>query len=232
MTKSQLFVATLALFPLNGSRRLVRDVVPQRASAFGFEFAPETSEHSLVNFGEVCRHGFGGVYRAHHDAGLVRRAERDENDRHLPDLFVQVVCLQEFGADVVELAERIEVFAGGELFDELRIFIGDATNLVNHAVDSLEAVGKFGRELFAFLPRKARSRDEERLCVSTAVALHAHALDGEQAARNVVRFQVVGEGESDPAKLGFVTVRERDSMKQELVKIDELEAYLSAKLGC
>jgi len=29
-----------------------------------------------------------------------------------------------------------------------------------------------------------------------------------------------------------VTVRERDSMKQELVKIDELEAYLSTKLGC
>ena len=47
-----------------------------------------------------------------------------------------------------------------------------------------------------------------------------------------VDFDTVGEGESDPAKLGFVTVRERDSMKQELVKIDELEAYLSAKLGC
>jgi glycyl-tRNA synthetase len=47
-----------------------------------------------------------------------------------------------------------------------------------------------------------------------------------------VDFDSVGEGESDPAKLGYVTVRERDSMKQELVKIDELEAYLSAKLGC
>ena len=47
-----------------------------------------------------------------------------------------------------------------------------------------------------------------------------------------VDFDTVGEGESDPAKLGYVTVRERDSMKQELVKIDELEAYLSAKLGC
>jgi len=194
MTKSQLFVATLALFPLNSSGRLVRHVVPQRASAFGFELAPETGEHSLVDFGEVCRHGFGGVHRAHHDAGLVCRAERDEDDRHLPNLFVQVVGLQEFGADVVELAERIEVLAGGELLDELRVFIGDATDLVNHAVDGLEAVGEFGRELFAVLPREARSRDEERLCVSTAVALHAHALDGEQAASNVVRLQVVGEG--------------------------------------
>ena len=113
MTKSQLFVATLALFPLNSSGRLVRDVVPQRAGAFGFELAPESGEQSLVDFGEVCRHGFGGVHRAHHDAGLVSRAERNENDRHLPNLFVQVVCLQEFCTNVVELAERIEVFAGG-----------------------------------------------------------------------------------------------------------------------
>jgi glycyl-tRNA synthetase len=47
-----------------------------------------------------------------------------------------------------------------------------------------------------------------------------------------VDFDTVGEGESDPAKLGYVTVRERDSMKQELVAIDNLEAYLFEKLGC
>ena len=71
----------------------MRHVVPQAASAFGFELAPETGEHSLVDFGEVCGHGFGGVHRAHHDAGLVCCAERDEHHGHLPDLFVQVVCL-------------------------------------------------------------------------------------------------------------------------------------------
>jgi len=121
---SKLIFATLgsALLPLNRSGGLVGHVVPQAASTFGFEFAPETSEHALVDFGEVCRHGFGGVHRAHHDAGLVCRAERHEHHGHLPNLFVQVVCLQEFGADVVELAERIEVFAGGVLFDKLRIF--------------------------------------------------------------------------------------------------------------
>lgn len=171
----------------------MRHVVPQAACTFGFELAPETGEQSLIDFGEVCRHGFGGVHRAHHDAGQGSRAERNEHDRHLPDFFVQVVCLQEFGADVVELAERIEVFAGGELFNEFRVFVSDATDLVNHAVDGLEAVGKFGRELFAVLPGEARSGDEERLRVSTAVALHAYALDGEQAACNVVRLQVVGE---------------------------------------
>ncbi len=127
-------------------------VVPQAAGSFGFELAPETGEQSLVDFGEVCCHGFGGIHRAHHDAGFVCRAERDEHHGHLPDFFVQVVCLQEFGADVVELAERIEVDPGGELLDELRIFIGHATDLVNHAVDGLEAVGKFGGELFAILP--------------------------------------------------------------------------------
>ena len=146
---SKLIFATLgsALLPLNSSRRLVGHVVPQAAGTFGFELAPETCEHSLVDFGEVCRHGFGGVHRAHHDAGLVCRAERNENHRHLPNLFVQVVSLQEFGADVVELAERIEVFAGGELFDKFRVFVGHATDLVNYAVDCLETVGKFRREL-------------------------------------------------------------------------------------
>ena len=183
---SKLIFATLgsALLPLNSAGRLVRHVVPQAAGAFGFELAPESGQHALVDFGEVGGHGFGGVHRAHHDAGLARRAERNEHHGHLPDFFVQVVCLQEFGADVVELAERIEVFAGGELLDEL----------LNHAVDGLETVGEFSRELFAILPGEARSGDEERLRVSTAVALHAHALDGEQAARNVVRLQVVGEG--------------------------------------
>ena len=130
----------------------MRHVVPQGACAFGFKLAPETGEHALIDFSEVCRHGFGGVHRAHHDARLISRAERNEHDRHLPNLFVQVVRLQEFGTDVVELAERIEVFAGGVLFDKLRIFIGNAADLVNHAVDSLEAVGKFRRELFAVLP--------------------------------------------------------------------------------
>ena len=91
--------AALALFPLNGSGGLVGHVVPQAASPFSFELAPESGEQSLIDFGEVCGHCFGGVHRAHHDAGLVSRAERNENHRHLPDLFVQVVCLQEFGAD-------------------------------------------------------------------------------------------------------------------------------------
>ena len=45
-----------------------------------------------------------------------------------------------------------------------------------------------------------------------------------------VDFDTVGEGESDPAKKGFVTVRERDSMKQELVAIDKLEEYFFKKL--
>lgn len=47
-----------------------------------------------------------------------------------------------------------------------------------------------------------------------------------------VDFDTVGEGECDPSKFGFVTVRERDSMKQELVSIDKLEEYLSQKIGC
>jgi glycyl-tRNA synthetase len=46
-----------------------------------------------------------------------------------------------------------------------------------------------------------------------------------------VDFDTVGEGESDASKLGYVTVRERDSMKQELVKIEDLEAYLAEKIG-
>lgn len=46
-----------------------------------------------------------------------------------------------------------------------------------------------------------------------------------------VDFDTVGEGESDASKLGFVTVRERDSMKQELVAIENLEAYLAEKIG-
>ena len=170
----------------------MRHVVPQTSGAFGFELAPESGQHALVDFGEVCGHGFGGVHRAHHDARLVCRAERNEHDWHLPNFFVQVVCLQEFSTNVVELAERIEVFAGGVLFDKLRIFISDATDLVNHAVDGLEAVGKFRRELFAILPAEARSRDEERLCVSTAIALHAHALNREHATCNVVCLEVVG----------------------------------------
>ena len=193
VTLSEPSLTSSQLFPLNGSWRLVRHVVPKRACTFGFELAPEPCEHALVDFGEVCGHGFGGVHRAHHDAGLVCRAERNEHDRHLPNLFVQVVCLQKFGADVVELAKRIEIFAGGVLFDKLWVFVSDATDLVNHAVDGLETVGEFGRELFAILPAKARSGDEERLRVSAAVALYAHALDGEQAACNVVRLQVVGE---------------------------------------
>ena len=116
-----------------------------------------SSAASLVDFGEVGRHGFGGVHRAHHDAGLACRAERNKHHRHLPNLFVQIVCLQEFSADVVELAERIEVFASGVLFHKLRVFIGHATNLVNDAVDGLEAVRKFGGELFAILPGETRS---------------------------------------------------------------------------
>ena len=46
-----------------------------------------------------------------------------------------------------------------------------------------------------------------------------------------VDFDTVGEGECDPARRDMVTVRDRDSMKQELVKIDELEAWLAARLG-
>ena len=46
-----------------------------------------------------------------------------------------------------------------------------------------------------------------------------------------VDFDTVGEGESDASKLGYVTVRERDSMKQELVKIEDLETYLAEKIG-
>ncbi len=46
-----------------------------------------------------------------------------------------------------------------------------------------------------------------------------------------VDFDTVGEGESDASKLGYVTVRERDSMKQELVAIENLESYLFEKLG-
>jgi glycyl-tRNA synthetase len=46
-----------------------------------------------------------------------------------------------------------------------------------------------------------------------------------------VDFDTLGEEGSDPAKIDTVTVRNRDTMQQERVKISELQSYLADKLA-
>ncbi len=46
-----------------------------------------------------------------------------------------------------------------------------------------------------------------------------------------IDFETLGEEGSDQAKIDTVTVRDRDTMKQERVKISELPAYILAKLS-
>jgi glycyl-tRNA synthetase len=46
-----------------------------------------------------------------------------------------------------------------------------------------------------------------------------------------VDFDTLGEEGSDPAKIDTVTVRNRDTMAQERVKISDLQSYLADKLA-
>lgn len=96
------FQQACTLFPLDGSGRLVRRIVPERAGPVFLETQPKFCEGVLVNFREVRRHRFGAVHRAKHDAGLSADAEREHDDGHLPNFFVQIVFAQKFRRDVVE----------------------------------------------------------------------------------------------------------------------------------